>query len=531
MIVLLVLYLNLRFIVFFHCLFSMNLEQTDVILRKAIMDLAKRFFRIQHDDFIWFLGFGYFFFYAPYGALTKATTKGLIPGVEAVSGTVILPVSAMATLVAMYLFVTLRGWWKHAGSTKVLGFRIPWPRKTTLISGVATAVIIGTTTMAFSFDGVSIVFTLVLMRGGVLLIARITDAISQRKVAWYSMVGMLLTLAALLVLFSEKGGVVITLAAAINLSLYLSGYIVRFQVMRKLSKTRDTEARMRYFVEEQMVAMPALVIGLALMALFIRDPLTVGLREGFLTIWSSSALIPAVLIGIGYGCLYIFGTMIYLDRREYTFCVPVNRASSILSGVVATYALHYLVAYPSPSIYQLGGASLLISAIMVLAIPGMVQKAQAGEMPRLFLFVCNGNRLRSPMAQAICRSYLSDFLGLSQAQLEQHGIRVESAGIEVVPGSKMKDLALPALDQVGAVAHDHSAQQLTTDLLKRAEAVYCMTAEQHQTLCEMLPEASDKVHKLDPTKDIDEPMDATGVLGYAQKVSRLIQQNFARYSF
>ena len=46
---------------------------------------------------------------------------------------------------------------------------------------------------------------------------------------------------------------------------------------------------------------------------------------------------PALLIGLGYACLYLFGTMIYLDAREFTFCVPVNRAGSLLSGAMRPF--------------------------------------------------------------------------------------------------------------------------------------------------------------------------------------------------
>ena len=48
-----------------------------------------RFAQPAHDDFIWLLGIGYFLCYTPYSALTKATTKGLIPGLVPVSGTMI----------------------------------------------------------------------------------------------------------------------------------------------------------------------------------------------------------------------------------------------------------------------------------------------------------------------------------------------------------------------------------------------------------------------------------------------------------
>ena len=195
---------------------------------------------------------------------------------------------------------------------------------------------------------------------------------------------------------------------------YLTGYTVRFQVIHRLSKSEDQGARMRYFVEEQMVAMPTLVLGLGLCALIGAGDIMLGLREGFTTFWTNDALVPALWIGIFYAGLYVFGTMIYLDAREYTFCVSVNRASSILAGVVASYALAFFFDYKSPSAYQLWGAALLITALLVLSIPNLreirVPKKETGVLQRLFLFVCNGNTLRSPIAQAICRHEIAAHL-------------------------------------------------------------------------------------------------------------------------
>ncbi len=486
-----------------------------------------RFLQPGNESFIWFLGFGYFLCYIPYAALTKATTKGLLPGLEAVSGTSILPLSAAVTFATVFLFVTLKRWWRHVPQKTILGLPIRLPRAQTVISGFATAVIIGTTTMAFSFDGVSIVFSLIVMRGGVLIIARITDAIARRKVAWNSMTGLILTLAALMVLFAEGGGFAMTLPAAINLCLYLSGYTVRFQIIRKFTKTQDHSARMRYFVEEQMVAMPTLVLGLAFLALFAGDPLTLGLRDGFLAIWSSPALIPTILIGFGYGCLFVFGTMIYLDPREYTFCVPVNRAASILSGVVATYALYFLLGYSAPSPYQLAGAALLISAVLVLGIPTLGNVETETPLQRVFLFVCGGNRLRSPIAQTICSAELSERLGISEQQLLKRGIRIESAGLSAEPGSGLKPLGDDALSNLGLSPLIHQARSLTQEMVTAADHIFCMTQEQHGQILALASDGKAEVHCLGGDGDLEEPKDLAAALNFGAQVRSMVRLKLA----
>jgi hypothetical protein len=64
--------------------------------------------------------------------------------------------------------------------------------------------------------------------------------------------------------------------------------------------------------------------------------------------------------------LYVFGTLIYLDRRENTFCIPLNRASSLLSGVVAGFAMHSF-GFASTPASQLWAAAVIGLALALLS--------------------------------------------------------------------------------------------------------------------------------------------------------------------
>jgi protein-tyrosine-phosphatase len=248
-------------------------------------------------------------------------------------------------------------------------------------------------------------------------------------------------------------------------------------------------------------------------------------------IWSSSALLPGILIGVGYGCLYVFGTMIYLDAREYTFCVPVNRASSILAGIAATVVLHFALGYNLPSSYQVAGALLLISAIIVLGIPTWRQSASAVQpMQRLFLFVCGGNRLRSPMAQAICRQQLGTMLGISAEELAARGIRVESAGLSATPGSQMKPHGDQALRSLDLVPHDHRSRSLTPELIAEAEQIFCMTGDQRQEILNMAGNAKIRIHCLDESADLEEPENHEEAVAFGRRLENLIREKFAGFS-
>ena len=91
-------------------------------------------------------------------------------------------------------------------------------------------------------------------------------------------------------------------------------------------------------------------------------------------IWGSPALIMAIAVGIFSQGTGIFGSLVYLDPRENTFCVPVNRSSSILAGVISSSLLAVVFGQRFPSVHQLVGAGLILGAIAFLTIPPMVEK-------------------------------------------------------------------------------------------------------------------------------------------------------------
>ena len=68
----------------------------------------------------------------------------------------------------------------------------------------------------------------------------------------------------------------------------------------------------------------------------------------------------AIAIGALYACLYVFGTLVYLDRRENTFCVALNRGSSVLAGLVGTAGLAVIAGEPWPGTYELAAATAIL---------------------------------------------------------------------------------------------------------------------------------------------------------------------------
>jgi len=508
----------------------------------------------SHDLTIWALGLGYFVFYTPYSGLTKAVTAGLYPGLSRqVSGIQVLPVSVMATVIAVFSFVSLAGWWKFAGHRSLLGVRAPVPSRSTLVSGICSGVIIGATTLAFSFKGASIVFILILLRGGVLVIGPVVDTMLNRRVRWFSWAAMVVSLLAMAVALADVTNYKLSPAAIVDIAAYLAAYFVRFRLMTRLAKTGDSALARRYFAEEQLVATPFLLLSLGALALIGRGDIGIGLREGFLALDAAHAVIPAILIGLSYAALLVCTTFIFLDSRENTFCIPVHCGSSMLSGVVATSALALLYHQQQPSAAQYASTALLLFALLILsplhhvkdwiaiaAAQGRVKMliliaggarrvlaasstriAQANQaalarygsetmktLRRVFLFVCSGNTCRSPMAAAIGNAEIAARLGIPFAELHSSPVRAISAGLSANPGASLSEEAAEALRELNVPVPPHRSRLLTTEMLDEAEVVFCMSASHRDAVLNMNPAAAVKTCCLDPDGDVQDPIGA-----------------------
>lgn len=318
---------------------------------------------------IWWWAFGYFAAYAPYSALTKALSDGKLG--EKVPGNSILPLSTFSSLLAMVLFLLATGWWRSAGRKQIGGWAVPVPTRWTALSGLCGATILTTTTLAYTISGVSIVFMMLLLRGGMLAMAPIVDKISGRKVQLISWIATGLTLSSLLVtLVGRDESFSLPLLAIIDVTAYLVAYFVRLRFMSKLAKSDSAEVSRRYFVEEQLVSTPAALLALAVIAL-LQDG---EVRHGFLVVPFSSQALWAVFIGVLSQGTGIFGALVLLDKSENSFSVPVNRASSLLAGVVATTTLWVLGVGKPLDWREAVGAGLVISAIAVLSVPSLLKK-------------------------------------------------------------------------------------------------------------------------------------------------------------
>lgn len=466
------------------------------------------------------LGIGYFIWYTPYSGLAKAMSGGLLPMLHGpVGGLVLLPASALGTLAAMPLTLTILRWWRYSRRRRAGRVSLPFPARETAISAFCMALIIGTTTLNFTFTGVSIALALILMRIGTLVISPAVDLLRHRKIHWYSAVALALCVLSGVVALADVNNYVLSIGVVASLLTYVIAYFGRFVVMSRHAKRGTIATDRRFFVEEHMTTPVLLVALLGLAALAGVGPL----REGFTTFLGTSAALPAFLIGVFYEGLFVFTSLIFLDRREYSFGMPVHVCSSLLAGVAASFLLSALFGAPAPSVAQFVASGLVILAALMLSYPTILAKfaTPTPTRPRplsgqpLLLFVCGGNAIRSPMAAAIAQAELATAARDSDWLVGSAGVAVEQAGGGIAP------MAAKALRELEIPVPRHETRKLTAELCLESEAVFCMTAAHRKAIVALAPEVSERVHCLDGDGDVAEP--AGGTYKSYVDCARLIQ--------
>ncbi|WP_394829472.1 hypothetical protein [Pendulispora albinea] len=470
------------------------------------------------------LGLLYFLWYTPYSAVAKAMSGGLFGATHGpVGGFVLLPAAALGTLCAMPLTLTLLGWWKYARRRTFFGRRggsIPFPGRETAASAFWMAWIVGTTTLNFTFPGVSILLMLVLMRIETLIVSPAVDLARARAIPVHSWIAIGLSLLSAVVALSDVHNYQLTVTAVLSLLAYMVGYANRFLIMSRHAKGGQHALDRRYLVEEHMATPVFLVALLGLGALIGIGDASRALREGFTTFLFSPAAWPALLIGVLYEGLFVCTTLIFLDPREYSFCMPVHVCSSILAGVAASLGLNALYGMPPPSGAQLAATVCVVCAAFALSYPSIEQRLLArAQVPKVLLFVCGGNTIRSPIAAAVAGVELA-------AAGAGHRVQVESAGVAVrEPGRPLPQEAASVLRQMNVPVPAHASRPLTPALCAGSAAVYCMTRAHRAAVVEMAPYVSARVFCLDPREDVAEPHgdSAQSYLDCALRIQELVR--------
>jgi drug/metabolite transporter (DMT)-like permease len=148
--------------------------------------------------------------------------------------------------------------------------------------------------------------------------------------------------------------------------------------MTKVSKTGDPASVRRYFVVEKIFALPLSVAILAALSASGFGSQAGELRYGFIGVWRDPVILPLIGIGITLTIISIFAIVILLDPRENAYCVPLERAASLVAGVGGSVLLAWLWGRKMPSPAELTGAAIRIAAIVLLSVAPRLSRR---EMP------------------------------------------------------------------------------------------------------------------------------------------------------
>ena len=315
------------------------------------------------------LAFWYFATYVPYAVLVRWLASVPYPTLgRPLTGLEILPATTILSGLFTLLYAWTSGWWRSAHRSRLLGICIVHPTRWTLLSGVGTAMLLFTVPLSFTFQGVSIPFMQLLMRGDVLVIAPLVDLLAGRRVHWYSWIALALVAAGLILTIGARGGLHLPPLALVTVALYTVGYFVRLAVMTKIGKTGDPNTTKGYFVEEKLVAIPVAVLTLALLSALGLGAQGNQLSFGFVAVWTSNQLPTIFALSLLLVLISVFSILILMDARENTFCVPIERSASILAGTAAAYVLGEMSIGKPPTPAEVAGAALLIAAITLLSL-------------------------------------------------------------------------------------------------------------------------------------------------------------------
>ncbi|ESQ89218.1 membrane protein [Asticcacaulis sp. AC460] len=311
----------------------------------------------------------YLITYIPNIILTKLTTTQAVAAFgRPLSGLETLPSTLIVNMVLTLAFFWLSGWHRDAHGIQAGPIRIPVPSFYTFLSGIGTSLVLFTVPLSFTLEGVSIPFIQLLMRGDILIIAPVVDLMFGRKVKWWSWVALVMVCVALLVVLKARGNLHLPPLAIATVVLYTLGYFLRLAVMTKISKSGDEASVRRYFVEEKIVALPLSILALYLLSASGISKQADQLTNGFIHVWSDPVIWKLAANGFLLTIISVLAAVILLDKRENSYCVPLERSASLLAGIIAALVMAWVWGLPHPTSAELTGAGILIGAIFLLAL-------------------------------------------------------------------------------------------------------------------------------------------------------------------
>jgi hypothetical protein len=329
----------------------------------------------------------YFFFYTITGVSLKYFTGPAKLGLPHVGQMEYLVYNTIGgTLLCLVIVLALR--WYHLKSQNHIqcaGIKFPVEYLYIIPSGVCTAVIIPTTTLMYLLLR-SVMVAMVVMRGSIIVMSRIIDAIQirqgilKKKVYWaeeFGVVFAILAVSVQLFLVEETGGfdLLHSPAALFTLGSYLVAYFIRLYIMNYYKNTRGQgvpQDNKAFFAVEQIAAFVTMLLCGLFLLCFLR-----GAGNSLMYQYQQSFSQPSnywpweIASGFAYGMVAFFSVFLFMFKgRTATFAGIVNRLTSLVAGTSATLFLYFVFGFEFPK------KADWISLVFILAAVGFLTQAE-----------------------------------------------------------------------------------------------------------------------------------------------------------
>jgi hypothetical protein len=328
---------------------------------------------------------GYFVSYVATGVLVKYFLGKPELGFPGMNDFQFLAYNTFGANLTCLAVVFAKRWYRLASAQMVQIGGVSMPREYLYIipSGVCTAIVIPTTTLMYSLP-ISVMVAMVIMRGSVIVISRIVDAIQikqgilKKKVFLEENLAVLFAILAVSVhLFWEAGGFdfLQNAAAVAILSAYIAAYLVRIYIMNYYKNTRPKGAPLDnegFFGVEQIAASFAMII-FAFLAYNATDWFGTTAKQVVLFHDAIAHPHPGWMLsassGLAFGTVAFFSVFIFMFKgRTATFAGLVNRLTSLIAGTMATLIVYLSFGGKLPKVQDWVSLGFILVAVGFLTV-------------------------------------------------------------------------------------------------------------------------------------------------------------------
>lgn len=295
--------------------------------------------------------------------------------------------TASATLIPLLTVLMLR-WYRMESQRRIpcLGLKIPVEYLFIIPSGICTAVVVPTTTLMYTLP-IPIMVAMIIMRGSVIIISRLVDAVQirqrilkkevYREENWAVLFAIGAVSFPMLWIREGEFDFLRNGAAMSILGSYILAYAIRIYIMNYYKNTtgkgakRDNKA---FFAVEQIAMYITL---LAVIPLLFFSPTLFGWNPPQIETFRNAVLLPregwplASFWGSFFGVAAFFSVFLFMFKgRTATFAGLVNRLTSLIAGTAATLLFHFSFGGKFP------GTPDWISLILILIAVGFLTRAE-----------------------------------------------------------------------------------------------------------------------------------------------------------